>query len=125
MQLQEVKNDIAKITYNPTDNRLLPADFILIEDINQKLIAQIIRIETTTKSTNNLAVLRLALAIDKDDNLSYYNGYIPSKTSKIIYINPDEIMELIKGPNENLFLGVLSNRKDYYTKHYFTTERKK
>ena len=116
MQLQEVKNDIAKITYNPTDNRLLPADFILIEDINQKLIAQIIRIETTTKSTNNLAVLRLALAIDKDDNLSYYNGYIPSKTSKIIYINPDEIMELIKGPNENLFLGVLSNHNDCFVK---------
>lgn len=116
MQLQEVKNDIAKITYNPTDNRLLPADFILIEDINQKLIAQIIRIETTTKSTNNLAVLRLALAIDKDDNLSYYNGYIPSKTSKIIYINPDEIMELIKGPNENLFLGVLSNHNDCFAK---------
>lgn len=116
MQLQEVKNDIAKITYNPTDNRLLPADFILIEDINQKLIAQIIRIETTTKSTNNLAVLRLALAIDKDDNLSYYNGYIPSKTSKIIYINSDEIMELIKGPNENLFLGVLSNHNDCFAK---------
>lgn len=116
MQLQEVKNDIAKITYNPADNRLLPADFILIEDINQKLIAQIIRIETTTKSTNNLAVLRLALAIDKDDNLSYYNGYIPSKNSKIIYINSDEIMELIKGANENLFLGVLSNHSDCFAK---------
>ena len=47
MQIFEVKNNIAKIIYNPAENKLLPSDFLLIEDANQKLIAQVINIETT------------------------------------------------------------------------------
>ncbi len=116
MQLLEVKNDIAKMIYNPAENHLLPADFVFIEDINQKLIAQILNIETTENSDNNIAYLRLALSIDKEDNLSYYNGYIPSKTAKIIYINPDEILELIKGSDSNIYFGSLSNHSECFVK---------
>ncbi len=116
MQLLEVKNDIAKIIYNPAENHLLPFDFLLIEDVNQKLIAQIINISTTENSDNNLADVRLALYIDKDDNLSYYNGYIPSKTSNVIYINPDEIIELLKGRDENIYFGNLSNHSKSFAK---------
>lgn len=116
MQLFEVKNDIAKIVYNPTENHLLPSDFLLLEDSNQKLIAQIINISTTESSNNNLADVRLSLSIDKDDNLSYYNGYIPSKSSSVVYINPDEIIELIKGSGENIYLGNLSNHSECFVK---------
>ncbi len=116
MELQEVKNDIAKITYNPGKNHLLPFDFILIEDSNQKLIAQVIETETTRSASDNSAILRLSLAIDNDDNLFYYNGYIPSKLSKVIYINPDEITELLKGTRENLFIGALANYPDCFVK---------
>lgn len=116
MQLLEVKNNIAKIVYNPAENHLLPSDFLLIEDFNQKLISQIINIETTDESNNNLAVLRLALSIDKEDNLSLYNGYIPAKSSKIIYINPDEIMELIKGNGLNMYFGNLANNISCFVK---------
>ena len=94
MQIFDVKSDIARILYDSTQNHLLPSDFLLIEDSNQKLIAQVINIEMTD-DVKNMAVLRLALSIDKDDNLSYYNGYIPSKNSKVLYINPDEIVELV------------------------------
>lgn len=116
MQLLEVKNDIAKILYNPAENHLLPSDFLLLEDSNQKLIAQIINISTTDASNNNLADVRLALSIDKNDNLSYYNGYIPSKTSSVVYINPDEIIELIKGSDDCIYLGNLSNHADCFVK---------
>ena len=116
MQILEVKSDIAKITYNPVDNRLLPSDFLLIEDSNQKLIAQVIDIETTDKSDENLAILRLALSIDKDDNLSYFNGYIPAKTSKLIYITPEEIIELVEGSDKNIYLGNLSNHSSCFVK---------
>lgn len=116
MQILEVKNDTAKITYNPAENRLLPSDFLLIEDVNQKLIAQIINIETTDKSDENLAILRLALSIDKEDNLSYFNGYIPSKTSKLIYITPDEIIELVQGNDKNIYWGNLSNHPSCFVK---------
>ena len=116
MQIFEVKNNIAKIIYNPSENKLLPSDFLLIEDTNQKLIAQVINIETTDTSDSNLAVLRLALNIDKDDNLSYYNGYIPSKSSRIIYITSDEIIELIKGSDDNIYFGNLSNHPSCFVK---------
>ena len=116
MQLLEVKNDTAKIIYNPTENHLLPSDFLLVEDANQKLIAQITNISTTEDSENNLADARLSLSIDKDDNLSYYNGYIPSKTSNLVYINSDEIIELITGPGENIYLGNLSNHSECFVK---------
>ena len=116
MQLFEVKNDIAKIIYNPTENHLLPSDFLLFEDVNQKLIAQIVNISTTENSSNNIADVRLSLSIDKDDNLSFYNGYIPAKSSNIVYINPDEIIELIKGSRENIYLGNLINHSDCFVK---------
>lgn len=115
MQLLEVKGNIAKIVYNPTENHLLPSDFLLIEDSNQKLIAQIINIATTQNSTNNAAALRLLLSIDNNDNLSYYNGYIPLKSAKVIYIKSDEILELIKG-EDNIYLGNLSNHNDCFVK---------
>ena len=44
MQIIEVKNDTAKITYNPAEKNLLPYDFIMIEDNNHKLISQVINI---------------------------------------------------------------------------------
>ncbi len=112
MQLFEVKNDIAKIIYNPAENHLLPSDFLLIQDVNQKLIAQIINISTTKSTYDNLADVRLVLSIDKDDNLSYYNGYIPSKSCSIVYIGTDEIIELIKGQNKTILLGNLSNHSE-------------
>ena len=116
MQIVEVKNDTAKIKYNPEDNNLLPSDFILIEDNNQKLIAQVISVETDELSENNIAALRLALYIDKDDNLSYYNGFIPSKNSQLLYISPDEVIELIKDEEDNIYFGNLSNRPNCFVK---------
>ncbi len=115
MQIFDVKNDIAKILYDSSKNHLLPSDFLLIEDSNQKLIAQVINIEMTDE-TNNMAVLRLSLSIDKEDNLSYYNGYIPSKNSKILYINPDEIIELISPGDTTIYLGNLSNHPECFVK---------
>ncbi len=108
MQLLEVKNNIAKIIYNPADNKLLPSDFLLIEDFNQKLVGQILSVYTTENSNNNVADVRLALYIDKDEKLSYYNGYIPQKTAKVLYITSDEITEMIAASSANIYLGNLT-----------------
>lgn len=116
MQLFEVKSNIAKITYNPAENRLLPTDFLLVEDNEKRLIAQIIAIETTEDTNNNLAVLKFAITIDKEDNLSFYNGHIPAKDAKIIYINPDEIIELLQGNDINIYWGNLSTHPNCFVK---------
>ncbi len=119
MQIVEVKNSIAKVFYNPAENNILPSDFILIDDNSQKVIAQVIDIETTENFKNTYAIVRLALYIDKEENLSYYNGYIPSKHSKLYYINPDEIIELIKDSKNNIYFGNLSNHTDSFVKTGF------
>ena len=108
MQLLEIKNDIAKILYNPADNKLLPSDFLLIEDVNQKLVGQILNIYTTENSNDNIAEVRLALYIDKNEKLSYYNGYIPPKNANVIYITTDEITEMIADSDSNIYLGNLT-----------------
>lgn len=108
MQLFEIKNDIAKILYTPSENHLLLADFLLIEDVNQSLIAQIIDIESTDKNDTNFATVKFALSINKNANLSTYNGYTPSKDANIIYIDPKEIAQLIQSSKTNIFWGYLA-----------------
>lgn len=109
MQLFEIKNDIAKILYTPSENHLLLADFLLIEDINQSLIAQIIDIESTDKNDTNFATVKFALSINKNANLSTYNGYTPSKEANIIYIDTKEIAQLIQSTKTNIFWGYLAS----------------
>lgn len=108
MQLFEIKNDIAKILYTPSENLLLLADFLLIEDVNQSLIAQIIDIESTDKNDTNFATVKFALSINKNANLSTYNGYTPSKDANIIYIDSKEIAQLIQSTKTNIFWGHLA-----------------
>lgn len=109
MQLFEIKNDIAKILYTPSESHLLLADFLLIEDINQSLIAQIIDIESTDKNETNIATVKFALSINKNANLSTYNGYTPSKDANIIYIDSKEIAQLIQSNKTNIFWGYLAS----------------
>lgn len=109
MQLFEIKNDIAKILYTPSENHLLLADFLLIEDVNQSLIAQIIDIESTDNNDTNFATVKFALSINKNANLSTYNGYTPSKDANIIYIDTKEIAQLIQSTKTNIFWGYLAS----------------
>ncbi len=109
MQLFEVKNDIAKILYSPNEAHLLLADFLLIEDTNQSLIAQIIDIESTEKDEINLATVKFSLSINKNANLSTYNGYTPAKDANIIYIDPKEIAQLTQSNKTNIFWGNLAS----------------
>lgn len=112
MQLHEIKNDIAKILYTTSENHLLLADFLLIEDVNQSLIAQIIDIESTDKTNTNIATVKFSLSINKNANLSTYNGYTPSKDASIIYIDPHEIAQLIQSANANIYWGNLASHPD-------------
>ena len=116
MQIVEVKNDIAQILYSPINSRLLPSDFILIDDYTNKLIAQVLNTQTTDEKDKNIATARIALSVDSEDNLSYYNGYVPSKDAQINFINPDEIAELIKGAGDNIFFGSLVNHPETFVK---------
>ncbi len=114
MQLFEVKKDIAKIEYNPSENNLFPSDFLLIEDGEQKIVAQILNIYSAENTTKNIAEIKFSLSIDEDENLSYYNGYTPSNDSIVIYVKPEEIIALMKDSENNIYFGNLSNHKECF-----------
>lgn len=112
MQLTEIKNDLATINYSPEINKLMLSDFILIEDANQSILSQIISIEATMEDDVNSAMIKFLLSIDKEANLTQYNGYVPAKNADLILINPKEIVQLIKGSEKNIYLGDLAAYTD-------------
>ncbi len=112
MQLTEIKNDLATINYSPELNRLLLSDFILIEDANQSILAQVISIEATMEDDVNSAMLKFLLSIDKNANLTQYTGYVPAKNATLILINPQEVVQLIKGNDKNVEMGNLASYPD-------------
>ncbi len=114
MQLFEVKDNMAKIDYNPSENNLLPSDFLLIEDSDKKIIAQVVNILPTENPNTNMAEVNFSLFIDEEDNLSYYNGFVPSQDSLVIYVQPEEIINLIKDSENNIYFGNLTNHKDCF-----------
>ena len=112
MQLSEIKNDLATINYSPNLNKLMLGDFILIEDSNQSILSQIISIEATMEEDVNSAMLKFLLSIDKDANLTQYSGYVPAKNADLILINPEEVVQLIKGADKNINFGSLAAYPD-------------
>ena len=125
MQLFEVKKDIAKIEYNPSENNLFPSDFLLIEDGEQKIVAQILNIYSAENTTKNIAEIKFSLSIDEDENLSYYNGYTPSNDSIVIYVKPEEIIALMKDSENNIYFGNLSNHKECFVNTSLSVLRQK
>ncbi len=112
MQLFDIKNDIAKILYTTNESHLLLADFLLIEDMNQSLIAQVIDIESADQPNTNVATVKFSLSINKSANLSTYNGYTPARDANIIYIDPKEIAQLIQSTGSNIYWGTLASHPD-------------
>lgn len=113
MQLSEIKNDLAKILYKTSEINLLLADFLLIEDDNQSLVSQIINIEADENNPlMNYVLVKFVLSIDKNLTLSTYNGYTPSKNAKILYIDPNEISQLLKTDKNNMSWGEIASHED-------------
>lgn len=114
MQLIDIKNDLAKIIYTPLSKELCLADFLIIGDENQNLLAQIIHIESTSKPNANLALVKFILSVNKDGVVSSYNGYAPSREAQISYMEPDEVAQLLKATEETMPWGAVASHKGTY-----------
>ena len=71
MKLVEIKNSLAKLYYEPLDFPLVISDFLTIDDGNQKILSQVVSIESTTKEDTNCAILKFSL--DKGLNIEIFN----------------------------------------------------
>ncbi len=114
MQLIDIKNDLAKVVYAPAVQELFLADFLIVGDSNQNLLAQIIHIESTQKENENIALIKFILSVDKDGVVSPYNGYVPAKDATVNYMDSEEVVELLKASDETMPWGTHAIHKDVF-----------
>ncbi|MBQ2643939.1 hypothetical protein IJG14_00015, partial [bacterium] len=105
MQIYEIKKNTAEILYSPKESNLFLSDFLYIDDDNYTVISQIVDIRTTDNHDVNIANVKFYLSVDKKNNLSRYNGYIPSKNADVGYLDAKEIIDLFKPKYNEIIWG--------------------
>ncbi|OLA94525.1 MAG: hypothetical protein BHW64_03275 [Candidatus Melainabacteria bacterium LEY3_CP_29_8] len=113
MEILDIKNDLARILYSPlNDKKLMLSDFLVVQDANEIIFAQIINIETSRYEDCNIAVLKFVLTYNpKTNSVMTYNGYVPSKSSELKYLNPVDIVKHIRKEEKVINWGNLLNTK--------------
>ena len=113
MEILDIKNDLARILYSPlNDKKLMLSDFLVVQDANEIIFAQIINIETSRYEDCNIAILKFVLTYNpKTNSVMTYNGYVPSKSSELKYLNPVDIVKHIRKEEKIINWGNLLNTK--------------
>lgn len=109
MKLVEIKNSLAKLYYEPLDFPLVLSDFLTIDDGNQKILAQVVSIESTSKEDTNCAVLKFCLDLDDTNKQSTYSGYVPALDSIVSKTKTKILNEIFSSAAKTLNAGVLTN----------------
>lgn len=104
MQIYEIQNDIAKIFFDTQEN-IYPADFLFTEDSVSTTISQVIDISTTEDENVNCAVAKFLLTVDKDSNISLYDGRMPLKNSQTGILEVSEMINLLKSSENSILWG--------------------
>ncbi|HPT42047.1 MAG TPA: hypothetical protein PLG15_06655, partial [Candidatus Gastranaerophilaceae bacterium] len=108
MQIIEVKNNYVKISYDASAQELVLSGFLVIKDRIQSFIAQIMHLEAN--SEGSFAVAKLLFNFDDQGTVTGYNGAIPSLSSPVGMVYPQEILELFNTQNP-ILLGELAQQK--------------
>lgn len=109
MKLVEIKNNLAKLYYEPSVNPLVLSDFLLIDDENKPIIAQVVSIETTNNHNINCAVLRFSLDKNKDNTYSAYSGYTPPLSTSVTVIDNELLKTMFLSSSEFINVGKLTS----------------
>lgn len=108
MQIIEVKNNYVKIGYEASEQELVLSGFLVIKDRINSFIAQIMHLEAN--SEGNFAVAKLLFNFDEQGAVTGYNGAIPSISSPVGMVYPQEILELFNAQTP-ILLGELAQQK--------------
>ncbi len=122
MKLIEIKNNFAKLYYRPKDVKIYIADFLTINDGNQKIISQVISIESTSEEDTNCAVLKFTLNLSEKNEISSYNGYVPSLNAEVSKTNPVVLKNFFGKGDNNFRIGEFTINKQldlYLNKKFF------
>jgi len=92
MKLLEIKNNLAKISYE-TEEALALASFIALVDKNKSYVAQIVNLKADIKS--NYAVAKLVFTFSNDGIVDNYDGTIPSIDAELSFLSAKDILALL------------------------------
>ena len=109
MKLVEIKNSLAKLYYQPADFPLVLSDFLTIDDTNQKLLSQVVSIESTSKENTNCAILKFSLDLSEQNIPSTYSGYTPALDAKVQKTPADVLNKIFANGAKTINLGQLTN----------------
>lgn len=109
MKLVEIKNSLAKLYYEPLDFPLVLSDFLTIDDGNQKILAQVVSIESTSKEDTNCAVLKFCLDLDETNKHNTYSGYVPALDSIVSKTKTKILNEIFSSASNTINVGLLTN----------------
>ena len=109
MKLVEIKNSLAKLYYEPLDFPLVISDFLTIDDGNQKILAQVVSIESTTKEDTNCAILKFSLDLDESNKHSTYSGYVPALDAIVSRTKTNILQNIFSSSTNAINVGVLTN----------------
>ena len=109
MKLIEIKNNLAKLQYEPADFPLVLSDFLTIDDGNQKILAQVVSIESAHDDETNCAVLKFSLDLNSDNTFCAYSGYVPTLDSLVSKTKTKILESIFSNHNSGVEFGQLTN----------------
>lgn len=108
MQIVEVKNNLVKVSYDPTQDGLVLSGFLFIKNANKAFISQIIYLEAN--QNGSFAVSKLLFNFAGDGVISSYDGSIPDLSCEIELINPQELLGILP-VQDPILMGELAQQK--------------
>ena len=106
MKLLEIKNNLAKITYQ-SEEPIALGRFVAFEDEVRSYVGQIVNLKADIKA--NYAIAKLLFTVSEDGIIDNYDGSIPSLQAKLSAVNSTEITNLIP-IEEPILFGYLAQQ---------------
>ena len=112
MQVIQTINDTIRILFSPIDEDFRLLDFLLVQEGENKYLAQIIEIyDDKYDASQNVARVKLFFKVNDNGEVFAYDHFTPSKECEIRKISLEEILSFINEGKESFVLG-----EDYATK---------
>ena len=109
MKLVEIKNSLAKLYYEPTEFPLVISDFLVIDDKNQKILSQVVSIESTSKENTNCAILKFSLDLCENNTFSPYSGYTPALDANVEKVDEKTLSNIFSSAPKTINIGCLTS----------------
>lgn len=92
MNVVEIKNNLVKISYEPSD-KLALSGFVIIEDENTPYVAQVMNLRGD--ENGNFAIVKLLFTFNSEGILKSYNGTVPSYNSVVSPLPVKDLLDVI------------------------------